>query len=130
MIRFSRQITLLLLLGFSGSFLVESGLSVHNIFQLSEKSVHITNKSIKCVSGFQLSEDSTPQKDKRVANPHQSSDDSANMVTSNCHSSLQIVTESKSTFSVPERCTEYNSTVLLLSSQLFTQKIADPPRLG
>lgn len=130
MIRFSRQITLLLLFVFSGPFLVESGLSVHNIFQLSGKSAHISNQSIKCVSGFQLSEDTTPQKDKHVTNAHRPSENSATMVTSNCQSSLQIVTESKSTFSAPDSNTEYNSYVLLLSSQLFTQKDADPPRLG
>jgi len=130
LIRFSRQITLLLLFVFSGPFLVESGLSVHNMFQLSGKSAHISNKSIKCVSGFQLSEDNAPQKDQHVANAHLPSDSSATMVTSNCQSSLQIVTESKSTFSAPHSNTEYNSYVLLLTSQLFAQKVADPPRLG
>ena len=130
MIRFSRQITLLLLFVFSGPFLVESGLSVHNIFQLSENSAHVTIQSTKCVSGYQLSEDTTPQKDAHVANAHSSSDESATIITSNCHSSLQIVTESKSINFAPENSTEYNSSVLLLSSQLFTQKVADPPRLG
>jgi len=129
LIRFSRQITLLLLFVFSGPFLVESGLSVHNIFQLSELSAPITNQSIKCVSGFQLSEDATDQKDRHVSNTHSSSDESATLVTSNCQSSLQIV-DSKSTFSAPENNTEYNSYVLLLSSQLFAQKVADPPQIG
>ena len=131
MIRFSRQITLLLLFVFSGPFLVESGLSVHNIFQLSGKSAHISNQSIKCVAGFQISDDITAQKDKHVANAHRPSDNSATtMVTSNCQSSLQIVTDFKSTFSAPDSNTEYNSYVLLLHSQLFAHKIADPPRLG
>lgn len=116
---------------FVGSFVNESAASAYSAFQLFGVEGTVTGKSDYCKSGnvqsvdvlkasreFDQEQDKSPDQNTRT------------ILINNCHSSLQLFAADAPELHRAESKLLLSSNVLLLSSQLFVDLIADPPRKG
>lgn len=116
---------------FVGSFVNESAAAAYSTFQLLGVEGAVAGKSIYCKSGnvqsvdvLKASREFDQEQDK---SPDQNS---KTILINNCHSSLQLLATDAPELHRAESQSLLSSTVLLLSSQLFVDLIADPPRKG
>ncbi|MCC5913708.1 MAG: hypothetical protein JJU46_04970 [Balneolaceae bacterium] len=129
--QYKRHIGLILLIAFAGSMTAESALAVYNAVWFANTSVSATGESVHCVTGFVQSQDGfNVSQDSDYQNGEKSNRTTKTLFTSNCHSSLQLLASSVTEIECPVSSIELNSSVLLLSTQLFVHQVADPPRLG
>lgn len=131
LIHFSKHIGLFLLLVFTGSFVTESATAAYSLLHLSDVQMPAAAESVYCKSGFVQSGDdfNAPREINQEQDDFPDRNTNA-LLTSNCLSSLQLLTTGATEVQRPESEILLSSSVLLLSSQLFVQLIADPPRLG
>jgi hypothetical protein len=131
LIHFSKHIGLFLLLVFSGSFVTETATAAYSLFHLSGVQMPAAGESVYCKSGFIQSGDVVYAPREIDHEQDETPDRNSNaLLTSNCHSSLQLMSSDSPELKSPLSKTLLNSDVLLLSAQLYVHQIADPPRIG
>lgn len=127
-----------MLLVFTSSLWGEGVLAAHNIYQLSAKSGDQVVSSSACLDGFAISggmnvsiaTDATPRLFQRMDLEDDQEQEERKMIVSNCSTSLQILPAATPALTVRQTSSLISSSILLLSPQLFTNQLADPPRIG
>ena len=129
LIHFSKHIGLFLLLVFTGSFISESATAAYSLLNLSGIQIPAAGESIYCKSGYvqsvNVSNSSREFDQEQDGLPDRSP---KTLLTNNCHSSLQLLATDSPELHRSESQILLSSSILLLSSQLFVDLIADPPR--
>lgn len=105
---------------------------MHGMSQIIDSTSQPVKTNKYCAAGFLISTatDINSEDDPFI---HKTEQEDAQergwMMTSNCHSSLQLINIPDPKPIVTDNSTPYESFVLLASSQSFIFEIADPPRL-
>lgn len=103
---------------------------MHGISQIIDSTSQPVKTNKYCAAGFLISTDIISEDDPVIQKTEQEdAQERSLMLTSNCHSSLQLINNMDPEPIGTDQCTRYAGFVLLASSQSFILEIADPPRL-
>lgn len=127
-----RHIALFMLFLLTGTLAAEITIAMHGFSVQADEPAHAAKANMFCAAGFLISNDTSPVDDPLLQENESpsSSPENGMMVTSNCHSSLQLLSSIDFKLFVPEKSLRYHDFIQLGSPQTFVFEITDPPRHG
>jgi len=136
---YKKHIGLFLLLVFTSTLGIESAAAAQNLHQLANYGDFEVDRSSYCEAGLVMAQDSHQNLISQSSHQNQShpvfahtgsENEKGKVIVINCSTSLQLISTQTISLNQPHLSSLANNTVILLASQLFVLKIADPPRLA
>jgi len=121
---------LFLLLVFTSTLGIGTATAAHNLYQLANYGDYEVDWSSYCEAGLAIAQDSDQNHSHPALTHNGPEDEKGIVIVNNCSTSLQLISTQTISLNQPHLSSLANNTVILLASQLFVLKIADPPRLA
>lgn len=111
---------------------IGSATAAHNLYQLINYGDYEVDGSSYCEAGLAIAQESN-ENHSHLALTHvgsESEDEKGMVIVNNCSTSLQLISTQTISLNQSHLTSLTNNTVILLASQLFVLKIADPPQIA